>query len=409
MLVKDRAKSPIFGEGSMKITVKRIVLIAIAAFLLVSVASAAVYAAFGIHYPTPEGEYKVGCTRIFMTDKDRLEVFSDAPDDLRELPVTVYYPAEPAKGDAHAKFASKAVEEVLSQAAGCPVFILDSIQPNSYIDAVPVADKTFPVLLFSGGLYGQMPFYGSLLESVAAEGYIVVTVEHPYSETAVENSAGDLIRYTSDGTAKFDSGADNATLEKYANELCDIWTADMLFVFDSLSDLNTANAVLKGSMDLSKTGIFGHSFGGAAAIQCLQERQELAAGINMDGSIYGKQKTTPVRQPFVFMNNAQEAVISAICFQEKIEASLTSEACYHMILLDSTHDSFATDSGLLYDKYPFLKWGDVADINGKIALYSLTAYITAFFDQYIKGEPSEMLEAGCSAEYPVFLSSKYED
>jgi dienelactone hydrolase len=392
----------------MKITRKRVILTAIAALLLVTAVAAAAYAVYGIYYPTPEGEYKVGRTKFFVTDDDRKEVFSDAPDDLRELPVTVYYPAEPGKGDEHAVFASKAVEDVLAKTNACPSFILESIRPNSYVDAAPVAGKTFPVLLFSGGLYGQFPFYNSLLESVAAEGYIVVAVEHPYSEIAVENSAGELILNTAAGTAYFDTETDNDKLEANANALCDIWTADMLFVLDSLGELNTSNTVLKGSMDLSKTGIFGHSFGGAAAIQCLQERKELAAGINMDGSIYGKQKTTPVEQPVVFMNNAQEAVISAICFQEKVEASLTSEACYHMILLDSTHDSFATDSGLLYDKYPFLKCGDVADVNGKTALYALTAYITAFFDQYIKGVPSEMLETGCSAEYPVFLSSKFE-
>jgi pimeloyl-ACP methyl ester carboxylesterase len=180
----------------------------------------------------------------------------------------------------------------------------------------------------------------------------------------------------------------------------------MLFVLDSLGELNTSNTVLKGSMDLSKTGIFGHSFGGAAAIQCLQERKELAAGINMDGSIYGKQKTTPVEQPVVFMNNAQEAVISAICFQEKVEASLTSEACYHMILLDSTHDSFATDSGFCMTN-TLLKCGDVGCERENRALFIDCLYYGIFRSVY-KGVPSEMLETGCSAEYPVFLSSKFE-
>lgn len=392
----------------MKFTRKRVILIVAAALLLVLAIAAAEYAAFGIYYPTPEGAYKVGCTKLYMTDKDREEVFSAAPGDSRELPVTVYYPAVPVKGDKHAAFAPQAVTDVLAKVSGCPSLVLGSIHPNSYVDAAPVADKTFPVLLFSDGLYGQMPFYGSLLESIAAEGYIVVAVEHPYSDVAVVNSAGDLIRNTAAGTAFFDTETDNVKLEENAGKLCDIWTADMLFVFDSLPDLNDTNAILKGSMDLAKTGIFGHSFGGAAAIQCLQARKELAAGINMDGSMYGTQKTTPVKQPVVFMSNAQEAVVSAICFQEKVVASETSEACYHMMLLDSTHDSFATDSGLLYDKYPFMKWGDVADVNGKAALNGLTAYITAFFDQYIKGEPQELLEAGCSLQYPVFLSSKYE-
>lgn len=183
----------------------------------------------------------------------------------------------------------------------------------------------------------------------------------------------------------------------------------MLYVFDSLKELNETNTILAGSMDHTRTGIFGFSFGGATSIQCLQERKELIVGVNMDGSLYGKQKTLPVKQPVVFMNNSQDAVLNTVCFQEKVAASQSSEACYHMIMYDSTHNTFATDSGLIYEKYPFMKIGEVADVNGNAALYSLTTYITAFFDQYLCGDPQAMLQIDNSSEYMVFLSEKYEN
>jgi dienelactone hydrolase len=367
-----------------------------------------VYIADGIRYPVPDGEYQVGRTKMYLTDSSREEIFSEETGDKRELPVTIYYPADPKVGDRRADFASKAVADAIASYNGFPTFVLDTVKPNSFIDAEPVSGETFPVLMFSEGLYGQASFYGSLLEAVASQGYIIVSVEHPYSDIASEASDGSIIRYNNEGTAFFDVETDNVKLEAYGEALADVWTSDMLFVYDELANLNKGNEILAGTMNLEKTGIFGHSFGGAVAVQCLQEREELIAGINMDGSLFGKQRDEPVYQPIVFMNSSQGAVLSAIFFQEKVIASQTSEACYHMMLLDSTHDSFAPDSGLLYDKFPIVKPADAAKIPGGEALSDLSFYITAFFDQYILGQKQEAIELGFSEEHLHIMWGKYD-
>lgn len=387
---------------------KKLILLGISAIVVSLIAGATFYIFDGIKYPQPHGEYEVGRTKFFLTDEARLETFSDDASDKRELPVTVYYPATPQKGDQRSTFASKAVGEGIAAKNGFPAVILDTIHPNSFVDARPTANETFPVLLFSGGLYGQFPFYGSLLEAVASEGYIIVCVEHPYSEVFTETSDGRLIPYSDAGTAYFDIETDNSKLEAYSEALADVWTADMLFIYDNLGALNATHKILAGTMNLEKTGIFGHSFGGAAAVQCLQEREELIAGINMDGSLFGKQKVNPVKQPVVFMNSSQGAVQGAICFEEKIVSSMSSEACYHMMLLDSTHDSFAPDSGLFYDKYPFARPADGAQIDGREALSSLAFYITSFFDQYLLDVPQEFLEVGYSPDHLHMMSSKFK-
>lgn len=391
-----------------KISRIRFLVLGAVVFCLVAGAGATLYVADGIHYPDPEGEYQVGRTKLFLTDKSRAETFSENPDDKRELPVTIYYPAVIGKDDRRSTFASKAVGEVIAAYNGLPAVLLNTLKLNSFVDAKPVAGEQFPVLLFSGGLYGQAPFYGSLLESIASEGYIVVAVEHPYSEIITESSDGSLIRYNDQGTAFFDKETDNEKLDEYGSALADVWTADMLYVFDNLSELQAKHSILAGSMNLEKTGIFGHSFGGATTVSCLQERPELVAGINMDGSLFGQQKTNPVYQPIVFMNSSQGAVIGAIFFQEKVVASQTSEACYHMMLMNSTHDSFATDSGLLYDKYPFARPPDAAQINGREALSDLSFYITAFFDQYMLGQSQDIFDLGYSEQHLQIMSAKYD-
>ena len=79
-----------------------------------------------------------------------------------------------------------------------------------------------------------------------------------------------------------------------------------------------------------------------------------------------------------------------------------------MMLLDSTHDSFAPDSGLFYDKYPFARPADGAQIDGREALSSLAFYITSFFDQYLLDVPQEFLEVGYSPDHLHMMSSKFK-
>ncbi len=61
------------------------------AFLLLSQAFAAGTAAAG-GLPEPTGEYTVGMTRYAFLDTARPELFTEDPDDRREVTVTVWYP-----------------------------------------------------------------------------------------------------------------------------------------------------------------------------------------------------------------------------------------------------------------------------------------------------------------------------
>jgi len=63
----------------------------------------------------------------------------------------------------------------------------------------------------------------------------------------------------------------------------------MAFVLDRLERLNTSDASGKftGRLDMTRVGVFGHSFGGAAALQFCHEDSRCKAGIDVDGAPHG--------------------------------------------------------------------------------------------------------------------------
>ncbi|MFG2164088.1 alpha/beta hydrolase family protein [Micromonospora chersina] len=97
--------------------------------------------------PVPPGPYAVG-VRHFVVD----------PDGSRPLPVTVWYPADPA-GPAHT---------TIQETAG----------PVPWPD-VPVAAGRFPVVVYSHGLHSLPDLHAPLTTRWAADGFVVVAPTYP--------------------------------------------------------------------------------------------------------------------------------------------------------------------------------------------------------------------------------------
>jgi len=76
--------------------------------------------------------------------------------------------------------------------------------------------------------------------------------------------------------------------------------ADASFVLDEMERWNRPDSteLLASRMDLTRVGVFGHSFGGAlAASLCLAEPR-VVAGINMDGWTFGNAEKAGIAKPF---------------------------------------------------------------------------------------------------------------
>ncbi len=376
-----------------------------------------------VHYPPLTGLYPVGKVDYYLLDESRLEIFSEAPDDLRELMVTIYYPADVPEGASPAPFTEGALKTAMEDVLRLPGFFQDTVRPRSFTNVAIVSSTTqFPALIFSPGM-GFMPLlYTPTLEEVASHGYIVVALSHPYSTSATVFPDGRVIKSTAEfgSRALSQITATAANEDEFAtvvNQIGDVWTGDIRFSLDQLERMNAEDAFLAGRLDLSRVGVFGHSMGGGAAVEALHDDQRFLAAINMDGTLIGDSAWEGINRPVMLMLSDEQAslttdaLIQAGAAPENAEfivarGKMTVQSVYengapgYLFVLDgSKHVTYTSGSALA----AVLAFGAPADAFGKIpaerANHIINAYIVSFFDQYLKGEPSPLLEGDVSA-YP---------
>jgi dienelactone hydrolase len=158
---------------------------------------------------------------------------------------------------------------------------------------IAAGHKRFPVLIFSPG-WGESYFvYQSILEDLASRGYIVVGVNSP-------NSAG--ITVFPDGhyhvMPTIDEKEEDQYLSKHFQEVAD----DLQFVAKQLSLIDSDRSLpLAGRIDLGRIGSFGHSYGGAAAVQVGIQSSQLGAAANLDGSLMGEDYKKTISKPMMMV------------------------------------------------------------------------------------------------------------
>lgn len=215
--------------------------------------------------------------------------------------VSVWYPAQPADGYPWAPWMPAAAGALfltqlipgppVVQAHGTP-----SPTPSVALGGVrlpvtrtrlgaPVdlSARPCPVVLYSPGEGDVRELGTGLVSDLASRGYIVVTIDHTYEAAEVEFPGG-RVEVSRQANTNDDAGKD-ATVR----------VADTRFVLDELAMLNSGinpdaerlplPAGLTGALDLSVTGMFGHSLGGSTAANTMAADPRISAGINLDGSI----------------------------------------------------------------------------------------------------------------------------
>src|SRR5262249_8010544 len=106
----------------------------------------------GIPFPSPTGRHHVGRTSYHLIDASRPEIFSDDPDDVRELMITVHYPADEAARAPRAPYADAPLARAFGQAFNTPSFVLSLVHSHA-LEKPPclTRDGGLPVVIFSPG------------------------------------------------------------------------------------------------------------------------------------------------------------------------------------------------------------------------------------------------------------------
>src|SRR5215203_4511433 len=120
--------------------------------LAISVALPMVLPVF--RFPHPSGPYEIGTLTYHWVDADRPEVFTDDPDDRRELMVQIWYPAEGDPSSPRAPWVqdADALAAALARVFHLPGFTFGHLKyiTTNAIPSAPVADDepSYLVLIF---------------------------------------------------------------------------------------------------------------------------------------------------------------------------------------------------------------------------------------------------------------------
>jgi predicted dienelactone hydrolase len=356
-------------------------------------------------FPAPTGPFPVGTVILHLVDKNREETQGTRPGAHRELMVQIWYPAQysgPARSlrsPSETSFRQTRLALVKTHASS----------------GVPLAEAAphYPVLIFCPSWNGNRDQNTFQNEELASYGFVVVGIDHPFASQLtvfpdgrrISTALGEWMDFSTDETVKAAVGRANTQL--------DIRTADARFVLDELERLNRQDpgGLLTDRLDIDRVGIFGHSFGGAVAMEACRVDSRFAAGINMDGCVFGGSAETGVRQPFLFMSDdtpiPDDGSLS-VCSElhkrrwrflkqdlNNIRHSLATYGGYYMTVRGTRHMNFS-DSPL---SSPLKQRTGAGPISVTRAMRIINDYTLAFFNQFLKKQPQPLLD-GPSSEYP---------
>jgi pimeloyl-ACP methyl ester carboxylesterase len=186
-----------------------------------------------------------------------------------------------------------------------------------------------------------------------------------------------------------------------------MWTSDTKFVVSQLDQLNAADPSGKftSRLDMHRLGMFGHSLGGATALQFCHDDPRCKAGIDIDGAPYGSVVQEGLKQPFMFILSDHSRELSEPAGQQ-IMAHIQSiydrlpNGRLLITIRGANHFSFS-DQMLLKSHYVLrmLRMFGFGSLDGRRGLASTAECVRTFFDVYLKDTPADLLNQP-SEHYP---------
>ncbi|NRT58224.1 alpha/beta hydrolase family protein [Sphaerotilus uruguayifluvii] len=243
--------------------------------------------------------YGVGRTSIEWLDSSRTErCGKQAGSATRRLKAYLWYPSDPQANARKSPLLTPEMASFLADTQGVSAAVLKSLPGESYADA-PLSRRStsYPVLLMSHGGGGGFPEqYASTAEALAAKGYVVVGLFHPYQSIATFFANGDIVTmdFACDPIGALpEIGATSSYQDFTANwqytvRLDEYVSADFASALNQLDLLNSGSAKFGHRLELGRVGAFGHSFGGAHAFRAARHIPRVVAAANIDGTLFSE-------------------------------------------------------------------------------------------------------------------------
>jgi dienelactone hydrolase len=352
-----------------------------------------------ITLPTPTGPFAVGRAVYDWTDSAHLDALAPVPGTKRELLVWIWYPSAPGQSAATNDYLPPplraAVERDLGPLlGGLLTRDLSKVHAHSIRNPeVSPQQESYPVVVMRAGASSEVWNYSTLAEDLASHGYVVVGFDAPYRTSVVVFPDGRVIRRAPENNPELCEGQEQPKLASCVNRVLSAWTADIAFVLDRLQQLNASDPSGKfhGHLDMTRVGVFGHSFGGATAAQFCHEDSRCKAGIDVDGQPFGNVIQAGLHQAFMFLmsdhNGESDPESGQIMANiQSIYDRLPPDGRLLIAIHGANHFLFSDDGALLKSHIVMrtLRALGIVAIDGRRQLAVTVYCVHTFFDTYLK-------------------------
>jgi predicted dienelactone hydrolase len=264
--------------------------------------------------------------------------------------------------------------------------------------ALSPRQPSYPIVFMRPGASALTADYTTLAEDLASHGYVVAGIDAPYRSMITVFPDGSVIARAPRNNPELVSGAQQVQL---ATKLAETWSADLSFALDQLERLNASDPSGKftGRLDLQHVGIFGHSLGGATALEFCHDDPRCKAGIDVDGLPLGRVITDGITQPFLFLLSDHRSEPDAetrpvMADIRSIYDRLPADRRLYIVIRGAGHYRFS--DGAMLQIQPLvgtLHTLGILPLDGRRQVAVTEHYISTFFDVYLKGAPLSELKA----------------
>lgn len=268
----------------------------------------------------------------------------------------------------------------------------------------PEKEGSYPLVLFSHGAFGVIDSNYSTCMELASNGYVAVSIGHPYHAMFVKDVNGkvttadlEFVRQVFATNEEDDPDAEEK-LYLRGKEWMELRVADEAFVLDTILRKAAEGEEAPFSLiDTEKIGLFGHSMGGASSVALGRIRKdEIGAVIDLEGTMLGEYtdyengvellNSEPYPVPLLDVNSRKvhEEWLS-VKGEEYVNLYVGKNAlCFKEVIFNGAGHMNFTDLPLFS---PLLaRFLGTGEVNARECIENVNHVVLNWFDYYLKGK-----------------------
>ncbi|KAG9024934.1 hypothetical protein FRB95_010860 [Tulasnella sp. JGI-2019a] len=346
-----------------------------------------------VRLPTPlNATFATGSQVFKLVDDSRTDPFNST--EKRAVEITVYYPSSGQNdgtcpdGTDFAPYMPAVMAGLIDKGLGIPNGTLESILTDTCLGAPAISTDQRSLIVMSPGLGVPRLIYQTYTTALAAHGFVVVGIDHPYDAAIVEYPDGRLVF----------AAPINASDPNAITSIVEVRTKDVQFVLDQVCSNTDLTAGIPVDCGTRKVGMFGHSLGGATTADMTIIDQRITGGVNLDGTFFPTQSGPDVSPDTHFMVIAAEGhnATTDPTFGNWFETPTAKSAPRFTATVKGAKHGTFTDYPILLDVLGFprsdLPADEVAElgtIEGRRISQITQRSLNAWFDLTLKGEATD--------------------